>query len=118
MGYLKELFPKMIRYRLARKGLVGPGSPINITFSVTNKCQSQCKTCNIWEIYKKHPEKREEELNLNEIEKIFSSIGHIYIFNTSGGEPFLRNDFAEIIELACKYLTPGIIHIPTNAIAV
>jgi len=45
-------------------------------------------------------------------------MGHIYIFNISGGEPFLRPDIAEIVDLACKYLTPGIIHIPTNAIAV
>lgn len=45
-------------------------------------------------------------------------MGHVYIFNISGGEPFLRSDFTEIIKLACRYLTPGIIHIPTNAIAV
>jgi MoaA/NifB/PqqE/SkfB family radical SAM enzyme len=44
-------------------------------------------------------------------------MGHIYIFNVSGGEPFLRPDFVEVIELACRYLKPGIIHIPTNAIA-
>jgi MoaA/NifB/PqqE/SkfB family radical SAM enzyme len=44
-------------------------------------------------------------------------MGHIYIFNISGGEPFLRQDLFDIIVLACKYLTPGIIHIPTNAIA-
>ena len=40
------------------------------------------------------------------------------MFNVSGGEPFLRKDLPQIIELACRYLTPAIIHIPTNAIAV
>ncbi len=118
LGYLKELFPKMIRYRLTRNGFVSPGRPMNLTFSVTNQCQSQCKTCHIWELYKKHSEKRKEELSIAEIDKIFSTMGHIYIFNISGGEPFLRDDITELIELACKYLTPGIIHIPTNAIAV
>ena len=44
-------------------------------------------------------------------------MGHVYIFNVSGGEPFLRRDFTDIIEAACKHLTPGLIHIPTNAIA-
>ena len=44
-------------------------------------------------------------------------MGHVYVFNISGGEPFLRSDFTKIIKLACRYLTPGIIHIPTNAIA-
>ena len=118
MNYLKEILPRMIQYRLARSGIISPGLPLNLTFSVTNICQSRCKTCNIWELYSKHPEKRDQELSLNEIEKIFRSMGHVYIFNISGGEPFLRSDFTRIIKLACQYLTPGIIHIPTNAIAV
>ncbi len=118
MSYLKEVLPKMIQYRLARSGIISSGLPLNLTFSVTNICQSRCKTCNIWELYSKHPEKRDQELSLDEIEKIFRSMGHVYIFNISGGEPFLRSDFTEIIKLACRYLTPGIIHIPTNAIAV
>lgn len=118
MAYLKESLPKMIRYRLARLRLMKPGTPINLTFSITNICQSRCKTCRIWELYKKDPEKRQKELTTDEIEKIFRSMGHIYIFNISGGEPFLRSDIVKIVELACRYLTPGIIHIPTNAIAV
>lgn len=117
MGYLKELLPKMAQYRLAKSGFFIPGKPINLTFSVTNVCQSRCKTCNIWEIYQNEPEKRSDELSLDEIEKIFKSMGHVYIFNVSGGEPFLRPDFVDVIELACRYLKPGIIHIPTNAIA-
>ncbi|UCF90189.1 MAG: radical SAM protein [Desulfobacterales bacterium] len=118
MSYLKEVLPKMSRYRLARWNLTAPGTPLNLTFSVTNVCQSRCKTCNIWELYKKQPERRDEELRLDEIGKIFQSMGHIYIFNVSGGEPFLRNDFTEIIAAACQHLAPGIIHIPTNAIAI
>ena len=117
INYLKELLPKMIRFRLARRGLTSPGTPLNLTFSVTNVCQSRCKTCNIWELYKIHPEKRNEELALEEIEKIFRSMGHIYVFNVSGGEPFLRSDITEIIATACEHLSPGVVHIPTNAIA-
>jgi MoaA/NifB/PqqE/SkfB family radical SAM enzyme len=118
VSYIRELLPKLIQYRLARYGIARPGMPINLTFSVTNICQSRCKTCNIWELYKKHPQKRKTELTLPEIDKIFSSMGHIYIFNISGGEPFLRNDLVQIIESACNHLRPGIIHIPTNAIAI
>lgn len=114
---LTDLLPNMIRYRLARLKLAGPGKPINLTFSITNICQSRCRTCNIWKIYKDHPGKKDEELSIEEIERIFRSMGHIYIFNISGGEPFLRSDLEEIIAAACRYLTPGLIHIPTNAIA-
>ena len=117
LNYIKELVPKMLRYRLAKRGLVRPGMPINLTFSVTNVCQSRCKTCSIWELYKEHPKKRKEELSLEEVEKIFRSMGHIYVFNISGGEPFLRSDITEIITAACHHLSPGVVHIPTNAIA-
>ncbi|BBO67212.1 hypothetical protein DSCA_11420 [Desulfosarcina alkanivorans] len=117
MSYFKEILPKMIRYRLARSGIASAGTPLNLTFSVTNLCQSKCRTCSIWQLYRKHPERLKTELTLNEIEKIFKSMGHVYVFNISGGEPFLRSDIAEIIELACTYLTPGIVHIPTNAIS-
>ncbi len=118
MGYIKEILPKIIRYSLFRLGLVSPGTPLNLTFSVTNLCQSRCRTCSIWKLYRDDPDKRKDELSIEEIEKIFKSLGHVYVCNISGGEPFLRQDFTQIIELACKYLTPAIIHIPTNAIAV
>lgn len=118
LNYIKELLPKMLRYRLARTGLIKPGIPINLTFSVTNVCQSRCKTCNIWQLYRDEPERRREELTLDEIEKIFETMGHIYVFNISGGEPFLRPDLAGIVSAACRHLKPGIVHIPTNAIAI
>ncbi|MDP3282820.1 MAG: radical SAM protein, partial [Desulfobacterales bacterium] len=118
MSYLKEVLPKMMQYRMARWGIVPYRLPLNLTFSITNMCQSRCRTCNIWSMYVKDPKKRGQELTLDEIDKIFSSMGHMYVFNISGGEPFLRPDLPEIIKLACRYLSPGIIHIPTNAINV
>ena len=67
LNYIKELLPKMMRYRLARRGLAGAGMPINLTFSVTNVCHSRCKTCSIWELYRENPQKRRQELTLEEI---------------------------------------------------
>ncbi|MCA9564492.1 MAG: radical SAM protein, partial [Myxococcales bacterium] len=40
----------------------------------------------------------------------------VYFFNISGGEPFLRPDIVQIVELACRYLNPKVVHIPTNAL--
>ena len=116
LDYFKDLLPQIIRYRLARFGINVSFNPIVLTFSVTNWCQSKCLTCKIWEFYQKHPEKIKEELKIEEIEKIFQTMPHIFFFNVSGGEPFLREDLVEIIELACRYLSPRIIHIPTNAL--
>jgi MoaA/NifB/PqqE/SkfB family radical SAM enzyme len=79
-------------------------------------CQSNCKTCYIGREYKKNPQEiKKRELSLDEIEKFFKSLGSIYFFNISGGEPYLRDDLSEIVDLALNHLKPKIIHIPTNA---
>jgi len=112
-----RLLPKIIQFKAARKCLIKPGTPLTLTFSITAACQSNCKTCHIGLNYQKNPTIQDKDLGLDEIDKIFQTVGHVYFFNISGGEPFLRKDLPEIIRLACKYLRPNIIHIPTNAIA-
>jgi MoaA/NifB/PqqE/SkfB family radical SAM enzyme len=115
--FITYIYPKTIQFKLAYLGFAKAPSPITLTFSVTNRCQSRCKTCNIWRIYPEKHQNPKNELCLDEIRKIFKSMGRIYFFNLSGGEPFLRNDLPELVESAVKYLKPAIIHIPTNAIA-
>ena len=111
-----ELPPEYIGFKLARHGLSNPPNPITLTFSVTNRCQSRCRTCKIWRYYREHPEKESDELSLDEIERIFASTGHVGFLNISGGEPFLREDISEIVALGAQHLTPEIIHLPTNAL--
>ena len=111
------LIPRVLMYKLARLGLIKSPRPINLTFSVTNMCQSRCKTCSIWRLYRDEPARYRDELSLDEIEQIFQSMGETYFFNISGGEPFLRKDLPEIVSLACKHLKPAVIHTPTNALA-
>ncbi|MCX6709768.1 MAG: radical SAM protein [Candidatus Woesearchaeota archaeon] len=85
--------------------------PYKLTFAVTYRCNSRCKTCNIW---KKKPE---NELSLGEIEKIFSEYPDFDWIDITGGEIFLRNDIAEIagaIIRKCKNLY--ILHFPTNGL--
>lgn len=115
-SYLTELFPRTVNYQLARRNILQPANPITFTYAVTYVCQSRCRTCNIWDLYKKEPGKRKNELKLEEIEKLFKNLGHVYFFNVSGGEPFLRKDLSEIVRLAIEYLSPKLLHIPTNAL--
>ena len=114
--YLLHLLPKTIAFKLVWRGWIAPVMPIIITYSVTAACQSKCRTCNIGIKWLEDPSRSQTDLSLDEIEKIFRNIGPVYLFNVSGGEPFLRKDLPKIIELACRYLQPSIIHIPTNAL--
>lgn len=116
--FLIYFLPRIMNYKLVRRKLGKNSLPVTFNFAVTNKCQSKCKTCNIWTLYRENPEFKQNELKIEEIEKIFKSLnGHIYFFNITGGEPFLRNDIVDIVKLASKHLKPRIIHIPTNGLA-
>ena len=114
--FITKLSPQLAKYKLNRYFGYSNFSPICVTFSVTSMCQSRCKTCQIGHMYLCDPKRAEKDLKLEEIEKIFKSMPKTYFFNMSGGEPFLRNDLPEIVELACKYLKPRVIHTPTNGI--
>lgn len=114
--YLIRILPRAPYYAATRHGWVKPINPLTLTFSVTPACQSRCKTCNIGRMYLANPEIVKQNLGLNEIEAVFKSLGPVYFFNVSGGEPFMRPDLAEIIRAACIHLKPNLIHIPTNAI--
>jgi len=84
--------------------------PASYTVGVTYRCNSRCKTCNI---YKKHS----EEMKPEEYDKIFKSIGSsAYWVTMSGGEPFLRKDLVEIIQAIYNRSKPKIINIPTNGL--
>lgn len=112
----QEILPRLIGYRLSYHGLTRAPAPINLTYSITNKCNSRCRSCDIWKIYPAEKERLRDELTLEEVERLFATIGPVYFFNISGGEPFLRRDIDEIILAACRHLNPRVVHIPTNAL--
>ena len=84
--------------------------PLNLTLSISYKCNSRCKTCNVYK-------KEATELSLKEWTKVFESLGESPFWVTiSGGEPFLRSDLSEIVESLYDQCHPEIINIPTNGI--
>ena len=113
--YITVLLPRVIQYKRARKHYRYV-PPTVLTYSITAACQSRCKTCQIGALWHADPSRSQADLKLEEIEKYFRSVGTVYYFNVSGGEPYLRKDFPEIVELACRYLKPKVIVIPTNGI--
>ena len=84
--------------------------PLNLTISVSYRCNSRCKTCNVWQ-------RPNDDFTIEEYDKTFASIGRDpYWFTFSGGEPTLRKDLPEMVEAAYRHCRPGIINIPTNGI--
>lgn len=92
--------------------------PMNLTLSLTYRCNSRCATCNVWRRCPELVEGREaEELTVAEWDRVLCSLGHApYWVTVSGGEPLLRKDAVEIIRLACEYCRPAILNIPTNGL--
>jgi MoaA/NifB/PqqE/SkfB family radical SAM enzyme len=91
--------------------------PSNITFSVTNRCNSHCRTCFIWDSSQRRPEWKQKEFEVSEFARAFQGLGRNVVWVTlSGGEPFLRKDLPQICEAAETYCNPKVINIPTNCL--
>lgn len=88
--------------------------PQYIVFFVTSKCNARCKMCFYWQEIEKSSLKN--ELTLEEIKKISSNIPKFYSLAISGGEPFLRNDLAEICKVFVSNNKVRHLSIPTNGL--
>lgn len=85
-------------------------NPLNLTISVSYRCNSRCKTCNVWQ-------RPNDDFTIEEYNKTFKSVGRdAFWFTFSGGEPTLRKDLPEMVAAAYNHCRPGIINIPTNGI--
>lgn len=60
----------------------------------TYRCPMRCRMCNIWE----NPTKSEKEITANSLEKM----PMVNITNITGGEPLVREDLAELVEVITK----------------
>jgi MoaA/NifB/PqqE/SkfB family radical SAM enzyme len=105
-----EILPRIPLYQ-AFRALGGPRLlPMNLTCSLTYRCNSRCRTCNVWK-------KQAKELGLEEWERVFASLGRApYWITFSGGEPLLRTDVVPIVQSAYSHCRPAIINLPTNGL--
>ncbi|MCC8112838.1 MAG: radical SAM protein [Bacteroidales bacterium] len=69
--------------------------PTDASIILTYRCPMQCKMCNIW----KFPTKKSEEITAADLR----SLPQLKFINLTGGEPFVRDDLAEIIEECYKH---------------
>jgi len=88
--------------------------PFNMEFVVTYKCNARCVQCSIWKRYQEDPERRNDELRLGEIQKIFNSYKGFKMIGITGGEPFLRSDLYMILDILAKTQPLKLLFIATN----
>ena len=61
----------------------------------TFRCNAHCQMCHIWQ----YPSRREEEITLEDIDRLPEGFARI---NLGGGEPTLRKDIMEMVDLLSK----------------
>lgn len=83
-----------------------------VIYHVTRKCNARCLSCFSW----KRTLVDTPELNLEEIQKIASSMPRFPWLLLSGGEPFLRDDLPAIISIFYQNNHIRHITLPTNAL--
>ncbi|MEM7033125.1 MAG: radical SAM protein [Chloroflexota bacterium] len=104
------LIPKLPLYWAYRRFGWPQMLPFSVVVSVSYRCNSKCKTCDVWR-------KPNDDLSLEEWDKVFAKIGRGPLYFTfTGGEPFLRRDTADMALAAYKHCRPSVITIPTNGI--
>jgi len=104
------LFPKLPLYwafrQLGRPQLY----PFSLVLSVSYRCNSRCRTCGVWR-------KSADDMSIGEWQRVFRNLGRTPFYLTfTGGEPYLRADFADLVIAAYEECRPAVITIPTNGL--
>lgn len=68
--------------------------PTDVSIITTYRCQMQCKMCDIWE----NPSDSKREITAKELEML----PNFKFVNITGGEPFVRRDLEDIVEVMFK----------------
>ncbi len=84
--------------------------PFSVVISISFRCNSKCRTCDIWR-------KPNDDMTVAEWDQVFASLGRSVEYLTfTGGEPFLRPDLDEMVIAGYRHCRPSYITIPTNGL--
>lgn len=98
------------RLSLRAAGLGEVGTPPFLILFINSICNLQCEHCFYWRNLN-----RRDDLSFDELVALSDDLGPIENLNLSGGEPFLRPDFAEICLRFIARNRVQRIYVPTNA---
>jgi MoaA/NifB/PqqE/SkfB family radical SAM enzyme len=55
-----------------------------------------------------------QEMTPEQVRQVFAKIGRLDVVRLTGGEPFLREDFADVAAAVDEQSRPGVLHVTTN----
>lgn len=94
--------------RRARRHRTGETPPFLIVF-INSICNLTCEHCFYWRNLNQR-----DDLTYDEFKTLSEGLGPVEILNLSGGEPFIRAEFAEICRLFIRNNGARQIYVPTN----
>ena len=84
--------------------------PSMVTFIVTWRCNLRCFMCDVW---KKNDH---DDMTPEEAGAIFKQFPKLDTLRLTGGEPFLRRDFSQLVGTILENVEPTVIHITTAGV--
>lgn len=105
-----KMFDRLRRHaRLTWQNRHIPSSPPFLILFINSICNMKCEHCFNWRNLN-----RRDDLTKDELSALSRSLGRIENLNLSGGEPFLRQEFAEICRRFIQHNHVRQIYVPTN----
>lgn len=81
---------------------------------ITARCNARCPFCFYWKEIEDW--KGRQELSLDEIRQFAEKAGHLLYLSIGGGEPFLRTDIADVVNLFYRHCGTRFVNITTNGL--
>ena len=106
----RSFLPHLLRTKWKTRGGRRITPPF-VTLYVTTRCDEKCVHCYYWDELNPKPNL---DFRLDEFQKTLQSMGEIYNLFIGGGEPFLRDDLADILLSAAGTNRVTNLYVPTN----
>ncbi len=101
---------RIVRHaRLTSNSYFPPPSPPLLVLFINSICNMKCEHCFYWTSLN-----QKDDLTFEEMVSLSESLGRIENLNLSGGEPFIRKEFAEICLQFIRHNGVKQIYVPTN----
>lgn len=105
-----KLADRLARHaRITRQNYQALPSPPFLILFINSICNMKCEHCFYWRSLN-----GKDDLTVDELFELSRSLGRIENLNLSGGEPFLRKEFAEICRQFIRHNGVRQIYVPTN----